>query len=423
MRAYAVIGAGFGDEGKGLITDHLVRKTGAEIVARYNGGGQASHTVMTPDGQRHVFSHVGAGTFAGASTYLSSRFIVNPYILDIEMAELRKHGSRPKVMVSPEAPVTTIFDMALNAAAELARGEQAHGSCGIGINETVTRNLAGFMLTVEDVRNKSRSWLEEALQVIHREWVPQRLKTLGIGGSTDDLPTSFHLKTGEALKNDNYEEHAVRMLMGVSHLSIETPYELWRNGRKPFILEGAQGLALDEELGTFPHITRSLTGLVWALELANDFNYDEIVPVYVTRAYATRHGAGPLPHDGEFISFGNRVGDSTNLKNEWQGAIRFAPLDLSLMKQNIEADLHRASKQLEELGASRRTKIAAPVLVITCMDQLDRHVHIYDVNNRMVTVNSHDLPRVVEEQVGILVTMISRGPRSTDVVHLSDFDV
>ena len=63
MRVKAIIGANYGDEGKGLATDYL---TGPDsLVVRFNGGAQAGHTVCTPSGQRHVFSHIGAGSFRG----------------------------------------------------------------------------------------------------------------------------------------------------------------------------------------------------------------------------------------------------------------------------------------------------------------------------------------------------------------------
>ena len=70
MKAYAVIGANYGDEGKGLITDYLCRQVENPLVIRFNGGAQAGHTVTTPEGIRHIFSHFGSGTLAGAS-YLS----------------------------------------------------------------------------------------------------------------------------------------------------------------------------------------------------------------------------------------------------------------------------------------------------------------------------------------------------------------
>ena len=71
-RAYAVIGANFGDEGKGLMTDLFCRLGGSVINIRSNGGAQAGHTVCTRDGKRHVFSHIGSGSFAGADSICGS---------------------------------------------------------------------------------------------------------------------------------------------------------------------------------------------------------------------------------------------------------------------------------------------------------------------------------------------------------------
>lgn len=80
-RADVVIGSAFGDEGKGLITDVLAAKNAGEtLVVRFNGGAQAGHTVTTPEGQRHVFSHIGSGTFTGSATFLSRFFVVNPIL-------------------------------------------------------------------------------------------------------------------------------------------------------------------------------------------------------------------------------------------------------------------------------------------------------------------------------------------------------
>ena len=65
MTAQVIIGANYGDEGKGLISDYLVDREQAKIVIRFNGGAQAGHTVVTLDGKRHVFKHFGSGTFQG----------------------------------------------------------------------------------------------------------------------------------------------------------------------------------------------------------------------------------------------------------------------------------------------------------------------------------------------------------------------
>ena len=87
--ARVVIGAQFGDEGKGqAVAGEAAAAGGDGIVVRYNGGAQAGHTVVTPDGRRHVFSHVGSGAFSGAATFLSRWFVSHPMLFLKEQAAL-----------------------------------------------------------------------------------------------------------------------------------------------------------------------------------------------------------------------------------------------------------------------------------------------------------------------------------------------
>ena len=117
--AHVVIGANYGDEGKGLMTDYLVKKHNAEVVVRFNGGAQAGHTVVTPDGQRHVFSHFGSGTLAGARTFLSKHFVANPILFLKEKKVLEELSPTKKLhnrfmWVDPSVMITTPYDMLIN---------------------------------------------------------------------------------------------------------------------------------------------------------------------------------------------------------------------------------------------------------------------------------------------------------------------
>ena len=179
MEAFAVIGANWGDEGKGLITDFLCRQVENPLVIRYNGGCQAGHTVVSPEGVRHVFSHFGSGTLAGAPTYLSKHFVVNPILFNREYDVLVEKGIVPKVCVHPDCIVTTPFDMMINQATEKARKGDRHGSCGYGLFETLQRVGTSFNFTVGDMR----AWLcnntfKDVLKYIRGVWVPGRLHEL-----------------------------------------------------------------------------------------------------------------------------------------------------------------------------------------------------------------------------------------------------
>ena len=100
MQVKAVIGAAFGDEGKGSCTAFLSNPS--TLVVRYNGGAQAGHTVIH-NGARHVFHHFGSGSFKGAATYLSRHFLVNPLLWQNELTELLELGIDPVLYINSSA--------------------------------------------------------------------------------------------------------------------------------------------------------------------------------------------------------------------------------------------------------------------------------------------------------------------------------
>lgn len=348
MRAIAVIGAAFGDEGKGLMTDFFVRKCltdGLEpIVVRFNGGAQAGHTVMTADGMRHVFHHYGAGTLAGAATFLSSHFVVNPILWREEYAQLSKMTMSPPVLiVHPSAPVTTYYDMMLNRAIEKSRGLKRHGSCGIGINETMLRNEnPQFAFRVTDLSD-NYTVINSVLGA--RTWARRRLIELDLYGDNQDW----------LLNDDVFYQNVDDCLEFRRYVFVQnTPCLMTSDA---VVFEGAQGLLLDaENKEFFPHVTRSRTGLTNVIELSRAIGVRDLHAVYVTRSYLTRHGAGPLPGENPNLSYE----DSTNVNNPWQGPLRFAPLNRSLLENAITNDL----TSVKDKGIK-----ISPSLAVTHLDQ------------------------------------------------------
>ena len=154
QEARIVIGSNFGDEGKGLMTDYFAEefmdKYGKCLVSCTNGGSQKGHTVVSKNGLRHVFHHFGSGNFAGADTYLSKYFIVNPIIFNKEYRELLDENAITKTFVDKRCIVTLPIDMMINQLVEGKRGSKKHGSCGFGIFETILRSKK-LCITVEDL--------------------------------------------------------------------------------------------------------------------------------------------------------------------------------------------------------------------------------------------------------------------------------
>ncbi len=139
--AHVVVDLGFGDAGKGTITDHLTRARGAHTVVRFNGGAQAGHNVVTDDGRHHTFAQLGAGSFSpGVRTWLSRHVVVHPTALIVEAWHLARSGVADplsRVTVSAAAKVVTPFHQAATRLRELARGDARHGSCGVGVGEVM----------------------------------------------------------------------------------------------------------------------------------------------------------------------------------------------------------------------------------------------------------------------------------------------
>ena len=353
-RADVVIGSAFGDEGKGLVTDVLAsRYVDDTVVVRFNGGAQAGHTVVTPEGQRHVFSHFGSGTFAGAATFLSRFFVVNPILYHREREQLERLGVSAQVFVDGRSSVTTPFDMFINTALERRRGSDRHGSCGVGFGETVGRNeSAAFALTMADL---ARPDLEARLSSIRDRWFLQRLGGLGL-----NMPDAERATLCSDALLARFRDDALAMLD-----TIRLGDESVLCGASHVVFEGAQGLLLDQEMGYFPYVTRSYTGLRNVAALVAGTGITSLDVHYVLRPYLTRHGAGPLPGELPNPPYPG-VTDQTNIPNDWQGSLRFALLDLDVLRSSIERDTRHCGLPTG-IGLNR-------MIAITCLDQVTDEV-------------------------------------------------
>ncbi len=313
MKARAVVGANWGDEGKGVAVDYLCAVQGAGVVVRYNGGAQAGHTVVTPDGRRHVFSHFGSGTFLDVPTFLSQFFLVNPILFADEMRVLVNQGVTPRVYAHPECLVTTFADMMINQRLEKKRGKDRHGSVGLGIGETVERSaIPTLKITMSDLWNRAKS-VESKLAEICEKYAKYR--------------------TGEAIKEPAMIEAFLKGCWKVA--DAISPAGIGQC--KDPVFEGAQGLMLDmDNKDMFPHVTRSNTGLKNVRTLCAQAKIDlkDLYTYYVSRTYLTRHGAGPLPGEDPALKYA----DETNAPHPWQGSLRFAPLDAEALMKRCIAD-------------------------------------------------------------------------------------
>lgn len=366
-----VIGSLWGDEGKGHMTDILCNSNNT-LNVRFNGGAQASHTVVTPDGKRHAFRHYGAGTFAEAKTYLSEYFIVNTIACMLERNELFNHfGITPCLYVNPNCLVTTLWDVYINQAIETLREERRHGSCGYGINETVERSkIEKYKITVMDLLSKEK--LQEKLLLIQNEYVQKRLKN-EYGLAIKDLPEAYQKHLTNSKNIDMFLFYADEFIANVQIVGNGV-----LNRFDNVVFEGAQGLLLDQNNDKyFPHVTSSNTGIKNVMDILTGLNFKGKIDIYyMSRCYQTRHGAGPFENEILGKPYSGIV-DLTNIPNEFQGSLRFGYLDFDLLSLEINKDLKNLI-----LPANVR-------VTFTCLDQVDKEVK-YLQDGELKTVSNNE---------------------------------
>lgn len=338
-KAWIVAGLGFGDEGKGTIVDYLVRREGAKLVVRYNGGAQAAHRVVLDDGRDHVFAQFGSGTLTpGVRTYLSRFVFVEPSGMINEYKHLQKIGFEDafrRMMIDERAPLITPFHVSAGRLLELERGANRNGSCGLGIGEVAEdlRDQPYLALRVGDLRN---------LDTFYQKFMDLRQKKML---KVEHLFKKFrYLNSNTAVNVKVFESKDVwdwwmnrygefmKLADIVSYSNVDVIF-----GEGPFIFEGAQGMLLDYNYGFYPHVTKTDITFGNAMTILNEVGHTgERVKVGVLRGYMTRHGAGPFVTEDKDLT--NSLQDECgNKENDWQGKMRIGYFDVVAAKYAIQA--------------------------------------------------------------------------------------
>ena len=337
-----VVGANFGDEGKGLMTDYFCHKATSKnktcIVVMSNGGAQRGHTVNLLDGKKHVFNHFGSGTFVGADTYCPSEFILNPMQFVKELEDLQQLLVRmPVVYVETLCRWSTPYDMIINQIVEAARGDKKHGSCGMGIWETVYRwSVQPDLYTIFEFNKLPDMTKVSHLKRIRDEWLPRRLKEHGVSG----IPAEWEdIVTSDFLIQNFIED--VRVFCA-NTTRVCRPI---LNTYDTVVFESGQGLLLDENMTFYgDNTTPSNTGIHNACKRINtQFDSANVEFCYVTRTYMTRHGAGRFVTECDKARINPEMFDETNITNSFQDNLRYGELHIGNLKQRVENNLLNAT--------------------------------------------------------------------------------
>ncbi|MBN2203830.1 MAG: adenylosuccinate synthase [Thermoleophilia bacterium] len=341
MPATIVIGAQWGDEGKGKITDLLAEK--ADVIARYQGGNNAGHTIVR-DGEEFKLHLIPSGIlYAGKTCVIGNGVVIDPRIMFEELEALRSRGiPGDNLQVSGNAHLIMPYHLLLDGASERQLGRFKIGTTGRGIGPCYIDKYTRTGIRVQDLldekilRRKIHTALEE------KNWLLQHydLGVLDPDQVTDDLLA--------------YRERFESFICDASLLVNQA-----LDDDKHVLFEGAQGALLDIDFGTYPFVTSSnpIAGGACTGAGVGPTRIDHVVGV--AKAYTTRVGEGPFPTElfddvgAAMCEVGHEFGTTTGRKR------RCGWLDLVALRYAVRTSgiTHLAITKLDVLSGLPGLKV------------------------------------------------------------------
>src|SRR6266540_1212988 len=279
MPAIVLIGAQWGDEGKGKVTDLLGERV--DYVVRYQGGNNAGHTVITPDGQRFALHLMPSGVLTpGCVPVIGNGVVVDPKVLLGEIDALTERGVDPsRLLISADAHLIMPHHRALDRVVERYLGSARIGTTGRGIGPAYGDKVARTGIRVQDLLDPGI--LRQKLELVLRE-------------KNQILVKVYNRKALDvAAVVEEYLGYALRLRPYIADTRLLLVQALDRG--ETVLLEGSQGTLLDVDHGTYPFVTSSnpTAGGACAGSGIGPTRIDRVVGIL--KAYTTRVGSGPFP--------------------------------------------------------------------------------------------------------------------------------
>src|SRR5579875_1301004 len=295
MANVAVIGAQWGDEGKGKVVDWLASRAG--IVVRFHGGHNAGHTLVVGN-QTYKLSLLPSGLVRGKLGIIGNGVVVDPEALLAEIERVRAQGlavGPDSLRLAENATLILPYHGALDRAREQARGERRIGTTGRGIGPAYEDKVARRAIRVCDLAEPETLSAKLADLLLHHNTLLQ-----GLGAEPFQ----------KAALLDGLLQLASRILPFAE--PVWERLDEARRGGKRILFEGAQAVMLDVDHGTYPFVTSSNTVAATAASGAGVAPAAVGFVLGIAKAYATRVGAGPFPTEltdetGEML--GDRGGE------------------------------------------------------------------------------------------------------------------
>ena len=315
-----LLGLQWGDEGKGKIVDVLT--SGYKIIARFQGGPNAGHTLVF-NGKKHVLHTIPSGIFhENKINIIGNGVVIDPVILRNELKNLDAEGVdyRKSLLISRKAHLILPTHRLLDAASEKSKGKNKIGSTLKGIGPAYMDKTGRNGFRVGDL--ESKNWKEKysELKSKHKRLIDYY--NVNLDYNFDDLEKEFF----ESIKN----------LKDLNFIDSEEYIQQEQNKGNSILAEGAQGSLLDIDFGTYPFVTSSNTtaaGACTGLGVSPN-SIKEVFGIF--KAYTTRVGSGPFPTE-LFDSNGERMGKVGNEFGATTGRSRRCGwLDLVALKYSCQ---------------------------------------------------------------------------------------
>jgi adenylosuccinate synthase len=278
MPATVILGAQWGDEGKGKITDRYSRD--ADVVVRYQGGNNAGHTIVV-NGERFALSLIPSGVlYPQVTPVIGNGTVIDPAVMIREMEELTARGIDPsRLRVSGNAHVIMPYHRKLDAVLERYLGEEQIGTTKRGIGPCYMDKYSRFGIRIQDLFDPKI--FRKKLDVVGKDKNRQLQKVY------NQLPLDL---------DEIYEEYLGYADRIRDHIA-DTSLLIWEaiHGGKNVLFEGAQGTLLDIDHGTYPFVTSSNSTAGGAVTGSGIGPRDIDNVIGVSKAYITRVGTGPFP--------------------------------------------------------------------------------------------------------------------------------
>ncbi|WHL25007.1 MAG: adenylosuccinate synthase [Candidatus Blochmannia vicinus] len=425
VRSVVVLGAQWGDEGKGKIVDLLTSQV--QYVVRYQGGHNAGHTIVV--GQKKITLHlVPSGILHNhVTTIIAGGVVISPVSLIKEIEMLKKAGvsTCKRIFISASCPLVLSYHVAMDLARENYQSSKTIGTTGCGIGPAYEDNIARRALRVGDLYNieNFKNKLQDTINYYNFQLVHYyKMK-----------PINYHVVLDEVISTSDI---LIDMIVDVPELL----YDAIKRGNT-VIFEGAQGSLLDVNHGTYPYVTSTHT-ISGSVSVGVGIGMDCIDYILgVVKAYSTRVGFGPFPTElsneiGTRLCInGNEIGSTTGRRRRtgWFDAVavRYSVKINSFFSCCLtKLDVLDGLEEIKICIAYRK-KNGKVIYNFPCsLEELENLEPIYETlpGWKISTVgitSFHKLPKEsqyyikrIEEIIGIPINIISTGSERSAIIVL-----